>query len=78
MKDYFASKNIGDFKNTKLFWEFNSQNKLDENKNNLDGISGIPSKLIKHCCGKFVPILTQLFNHCIDIGKYQSNGNQPW
>jgi hypothetical protein len=33
------------------------------------GLSVLPSKLIKFCCGKFVPILTRIFNHCIDIGK---------
>ena len=34
------------------------------------GLSEIPSKVIKHACIQFVPILTTLFNHCIDIGKF--------
>ena len=34
------------------------------------GLSEIPSKVIKNTCNKFVPLLTLLFNHCIDIGKF--------
>jgi hypothetical protein len=33
------------------------------------GISGIPSKLIKNCCSQFAPVLTKIFNHCIDVGR---------
>ena len=34
------------------------------------GLSEIPSKLIKFAANIFAPILTRLFNHCIDIGKF--------
>jgi hypothetical protein len=34
------------------------------------GLSEIPTKVIKHTCNQFVPILTNLFNHCIDIEKF--------
>jgi hypothetical protein len=33
-------------------------------------LSEIPTKVIKHTCNQFVPILTKLFNHCIDIEKF--------
>ena len=157
IKDYFANKNIKDFKNYKLYWEFYSasikvksckseevlpsvfihdnneyntpeeigcifntfftslsstslssdtdsdffidqtflmlkrknhlkpvkdklnfvhvtENTVEKLINNLNessgaGLSEIPSKVIKHCCLKFVPILTSIFNHCIDLGK---------
>ena len=34
------------------------------------GISDIPSKVIKSACITLVPVLTSLFNHCIDLGKF--------
>jgi hypothetical protein len=34
------------------------------------GLSEIPSKLIKFAANIFAPILTRLFNHCIDIGRF--------
>ena len=34
------------------------------------GLSEIPTKVIKHTCNQFVPILTKLFNDCIDIEKF--------
>ena len=42
---------------------------LNLNATSGAGFSGIPSKLIKYSCNAFVPFLTTLFNHCIDIGK---------
>ena len=34
------------------------------------GISDIPSKVIKSACITLVPVLTSLFNHCIDLDKF--------
>ena len=34
------------------------------------GLSEIPSKLIKYCCSVFASILTEFFNHYIDLGKF--------
>ena len=34
------------------------------------GLSEIPSKVIKHAASILAPSLTELFNHCIDIGEF--------
>jgi len=46
--------------------------KLIQNLNPVSGagLSEVPSKVIKHTCSSLAPILTKIFNHCIDIGKF--------
>ena len=46
--------------------------KLIQNLNSTSGagFSEIPSKVIKNSYSIIAPILTSLFNHCIDLGKF--------
>ena len=48
---------------------------LNLNSTSGAGLSEIHSKLIEHCSSVFAKILTEFFNHCIDLGKFPKEWN---